>query len=109
MQDVLFTMQPLDFINRGAKASIMARGAQKLRSKTSLPLGIERSRIGHIPLPPLLLIRMSSVPPVSSVTLFTAAVMDSEDITSRVRIVTFEALERVEGILEGVRAVAKTW
>ena len=57
---------------------------------------------------PLLFTRTSSLPPVSALTLFTAAAIDSEDNTSSVRTVTFGDLERDCEIFDGVRAVAKT-
>ena len=41
--------------------------------------------------------------------LSTAAAMDAADSTSSVRTVTFGAAAREGEILEGVRAVAKTW
>lgn len=49
------------------------------------------------------------MPPVSSLTDLTVAAIDSEDNTSRVRMVMLGDLVREGGIFDGVRAVAKTW
>jgi len=105
----MFTTTPLALIKSGAQAFTIANTPQKLTSNTPLASSIDVSRSGmRIPQPALLTStskRFSVLVLISD----TQLLIDSADVTSKAKTSTCGRDVRESGILEGLRAVAKTW